>query len=396
MKRVRNKPALMFVDNSSPDGDTNALIPHYDAAKRFGVPMSSVRHAASYPDNPCWISFNSPPDTLYEKRALNPFTGLPSKLVRWSNNGYYYDYGVDQVPHLEFNGAWTRSPVKEGPLLFRLNSASKESDKARTHNFIKCWGKSTHPGYPVHGLIAEVVFYSIHLMAESTRLTVPHCQEGKSSDSSLVKSNNDWKQASKFAQAQSPKLNHMAFCGSYGPLSEYNSEELYLKHINSEGAKEAIDLNMFGDNAHSDWKLIQDRPHKYGFIIEKSPSDPSDDKRSILRFNIKINLKPRISIEYLHSYENAGKVQVSIEPSSRKSNRSSKSNVVIEDPSKLVPGTSIIIDSYNPSSHYALYTEIALSGKGFPKGDAVLEIKLLQQSSSPGGNRFKLVGVKTC
>jgi hypothetical protein len=241
-------------------------------------------------------------------------------------------------------------------------------------------------------------------------------------------------------------LNPYAQC-PFGPLTVYNSQELY-------NADEEVDLSRLSSivsNSNSNWSLKSDRPHKFGFIIEKSSrfimeNDArttttnvtnvtnviNDDDGESIYFDVKLSHIPQITIEYMHSYENAGRVVISLEqisttnaPTTQQERISPESTTTLSNSSKLLgkqvvetlnadenagkkevaqlkPHTYLLLDSYRPEVKYALYDEFVFRPVGFEEGDAVLGIRRYSESLTDeeflkrGGDRFKLVGVSSC
>ena len=66
----------------------------------------------------------------------------------------------------------------------------------------------------------------------------------------------------------------------------------------------------------------------------------------------------------------------------------------------LHPGGSVVIDSYEPAIRNSMYTTTVFSPVGYQPGEAILHVRLLEQSTdekaSRGGGRFKLVGIRSC
>jgi len=435
--KVKNKPALLYIENGSPQGHIDSLQAHYDAAKRHGIPMASMKHTASYPDDPSWVYFNSAPDYINPKgfRSINGY--FHQDLNR--NNEHLKDIkdkdkkdkGKDKIielkPVLTLNGTMSRIPLIEGEPC--LNSMGR-----REHKYISCWTMQHHPKHSAHYLIAQVVYY--YLTVTSTRVNqqlLQICEEEKEKDNNKIVLKNKMLQynPSEYATYFNKILNHFSIC-PYGVSMIYDSEIFYLRNRTIAGA--------MGNNKDSDWALIQDSPNKYGFIIEKSTGNKH---KNTIYFNLKLSeqsVYTQITIEYMHTYENAGKVKITLlqqnkqdkdkeDKEDKKKNKKHKSSkdsekkkttIEIKDQLKqeeeeveekedsipygsitLSPNDYLILDSYDSTTHNALYNEYKFYTKGYQLGQpAVLSVELLSLTSKEmmerKGNRFKLVAVSSC
>jgi hypothetical protein len=222
------------------------------------------------------------------------------------------------------------------------------------------------------------------------------------------------------AKAFRATMNPFATC-PHGSLAYYDSDELF---------EMGLDVNHMGRNEQSHWDIVQDRPSKFGFIIEKSSDDSSggggggveNNDSDSLRFNLTFSETPFVTLEYMHSYENAGKILISIEQvlvatkSSESTTKEDETNVDQHQEgilskkgnsdytdgafSVITPTSTLVLDSYDPSTRHALYTEIEIKPIGFQPGPVVVKLELVRLTEAEmeerGGNRFKAVSIRSC
>jgi hypothetical protein len=224
--------------------------------------------------------------------------------------------------------------------------------------------------------MANAIFYAMHVLAVGATAMKPYCEDAaKSRPHASI---------SGFPSAAAEKyrwLDPNESCPR-GFISEYDSAKAFLE-LSSNAARDT-----------QGWQLVQDRPGKYGWIIDGWTGLKD---RDTLRFDIQISTHGSISFGYMHTYENAGFVHLFLDQSAP---TKSKACVGGRAPT-FQPGVPIKVDAYEPDDHHSQINEIIMfPGDRYFSGAAVLRIEL--QSLSPsetvarGRNRFKVSGLKSC
>jgi len=363
-----SKPAVVMLETGSGDGMFNTAPAHLQAAERYGVPFVSFRKALSYPDNPNWQFF-------------------------FSKKGYFLDTDKPQVETLQghevLNGQYLFPPVKEGP----------EPTEGDSHHFLRCWGGHiSHPYHTVHRLVAETLFYFTTVSAKAASTMKPFCEKNQETFKHALPSSS--------AIRLRPFLDPYKACPE-GALVHYSS-----KIIAGQNDK-AVSL-LGPDNEASAWRLIEDRPGKWGWILNTATGDPT---RDTLNFNLTLGAAPLISIEYMHSYEGVGKVLLTLKQQGGSLLGAQLAKPLGTASSTVSPGAQgigplespVIVDAFQPAVRYALYTEFEMSPIGFVPGPATLQIKLLELTDAEReerrngkedfvreGGKFKLISVRSC
>ena len=259
------------------------------------------------------------------------------------------------------------------------------------HHYVECWGPVPHPHGQIHNLIAETAFYfvAVEVAAASTML------------STCKALNMTFKQAmpSAGAMAHRQALDPNTACPN-GPLVYHSSNELFATHA---------PLSAVGPNSNSSqWALIEDRPDKFGWVLEAPSGDAVADT---ICFNVTLGAEPHVTLEYMHSYVGVGKVKLTLKQGQNGVGNGLRVKLKPAEPAAvngathsgqpIGPGTdSVILDSYQPAFHNALYTEFELHPVGTIPGPALLCAQLLvlsgEETAERGGGKFKITGVHSC
>jgi hypothetical protein len=359
-----NKPALVYVESGASQDFEDSFKGHYDTLKRYGIPMVSPRHVFSYPDNPCFLFFFQRPDNLRSVSGYYPAEGnFSTKPVI-----------VSSKSHL---------PLREG--MPKYNSKGE----LRSHKFLSCWGYGTHPFHSAHTVIAQSILYFFQVVPKGSLIMTLNAKEQHTTCDENVKTN---VKMSTYAEVFEPILNPIAACPK-GPLTSYDSGSMYLS---------SISLDTMGPNQNTAWELVEDRQNKYGFII----SDYSNHSvvKNILKFKLRISAIPSIAIEYMYTYENAGKVELILEQNEVGGATVSSSNTAVDksnpnDAITITTSSSLTLDTFEKGSH-ALTTVFKMTPVGFRPGWVTLVVKLSELTRAEleerKGCKVKIETVSSC
>jgi len=369
VQALPRRPALVYHAGRSPEGVMDPMPAYLEAGARLGIPVSSYLHVMAWPDDPHYSA----------RSAINR-----------KESDFGYASISDQVSLggscSQRTGFCSNYVVENNPLL--------TANRTRLNNFFNCWGFQTHPHKPAHALIAQVLHHFIHVQVAAARSVLTACSSNTSDALNFQR-----QLPSPFALAMNSVLNPHRLCPK-GPLTEVVSAVLYKVDNNDA-------IYAMGPNANTKWKLVEDRNDKFGFVIEAASGNHTFDT---LSFDINISSTAALSIEYMHTYENAGRIDLKLEQKSNQKNGSKvdshSSHGAVMDSKRirfgqsLHPGGSVVIDSYEPAIRNSMYTTTVFSPVGYQPGEAILHVRLLEQSTdekaSRGGGRFKLVGIRSC
>ena len=380
------KPAVLYMATGSTESHLDSLMAYYDAARRFKVPLVSFKHAASYPDDPRWRSFGNPqpgPDGVHGTNSKFGFFEDCSNVTRQPKEVLVRDIifpGVCEGKHLYLGTPWA-NPFAERP-----------------HAYLNCYGSGAHPYKAAHATMAQVLYYFIQMEVTAAKITIPMCEKAGLFPSHALPSEN--------AKRLSLLLNPLRSCPQ-GFLAHFNSKDCM---IHPETAPPNVP-GTFSDSS-TKWRLIEDRLDKYGWVIEGL--DSMSPALNTITFNLTFwgGSPPHIVIEYMHSYEKAGKVSIEIVqlPKDTIGPPESEQQTQVLLPGEATPhssgeligpGNTVVVDSFVPSIKNALVTEIDLSPIGYEAGEAMLRVTLLDLSAEElqrrgGLNKFKLTSVQAC
>jgi hypothetical protein len=313
----------------------------------------------SFPDDPTWETFKTnnvlSKFGFYRRDAKGAHTGSGETgrgTGNWSSRAIS---DLKEGPRLMLNGKWERS-----------------------HEFLQCWGETSHPLWGIHALIAEVLYFFIGVEVAAAAIMSPECE----------KTGNVFKQPFPSLEASllEPKLNPNAICPS-GPFSYFSSRDLFFGKTSN--------MSSVGPNEKSGWKLISDRPGKFGWVLGLATGESAHDT---ITFKVKISAQPQITVEYMHSYEGQGQVMVSVSGPADESSISTVHNSAPVD--HLFRGAEATIDGYQPQIRFALTSERKIIPLGLQPGLVDLHITLKQLPGEVvkrrGGSSFKIVSVSSC
>jgi len=314
--------------------------------------LRSFRKRLSFPDNPYWEGFRAPVDDGGHIIGIYRDHRESSK---WSTN-----VALDQLSHPPVCGI----------------------DNSQSHHYAKCWGLTQHPLQPIHNLIAETAYYFLAVEVAAATVMMPTCKERGAT----------FKRALPSASAMRLRsiLDPHSSCPK-GPLAQYSSAAIFAS-----GA-------AVGPNTLSHWAVLQDRPGKFGWILEGASGDYISDTIS---FNLTLSAEnPHVTVGYMHSYEGMGAARFTLtQGPSQEELPAVYSPQDFEDShfgfEAIGPTASPVVDSFVPEIHNALYTEVSFQPSGLSAGPAVLHATLLRLSDNElakrGGDKFKITSVQSC
>jgi len=163
-----------------------------------------------------------------------------------------------------------------------------------------------HFGGEIHMYLAQTMFFFIQAVATGAKAMSPVC---KVSSNSILHTPSE---KVKIAREHGTDPASSLFCSR--TLSDHDSTRAY--HKLQKQLHERINNNAGGSDGVSlsgIWNLLEDRPGKYGWIAEPS-TEPRKQTRGqdIVMFPVQLSHSGFITFEYMHSYENAGKVLLSL------------------------------------------------------------------------------------
>jgi hypothetical protein len=353
-----SKPAVINVETGAPDGAWNPTLAHLEAAERLGIPFIGYREALSYPRDPRFQAFGKyNPRAFYFRHDCYP-------------GGLYQNISAHALDAANPHTLIPTWPVNEHLLATLDPQSCSQKTGDIYHPYFARWGLTSHCSKGVHASIAQVVYYYLQVSnaayAHSLTFSGAGYSESPSADALLFRQ----------------KLDPFVSCLN-GVLSLFDSRALF-------GLPDRTELL-------GDWALVEDRPGKFGWVIQQ---DIHDSSRATIVFNVKLSSRPHISIEYMHTYDkNAGSVQVyllqdglpAFEPNAGRAPSSPIEN------NHMFPGSSCIVDAYKPHMQYSSITEFNIMPYNYKPGWASLHLTLVDsRNSKRAGTRFKLHGVQSC
>jgi len=344
-----------------------------EAAAKYNVPVVSMHDVSSFPDSPRFYS--------------------PSQYFVWPEDG---------EAELE---------LVDAPELF------SDLGKPRSHNFSVTWGVDRHPITSVHVLMGEVLYFATRMLSVAVDAQQPlACASSKPAAKLTPPDGTTW--AAKARRFYDPHVvcpdGVLVF---HGAKDDFEAKKLGLPLL---GEKTQVD-----DGVSSDWKLAEDRPDKFGWVIEKASRNAT---LNTIMFPVKFHYPGgQISFAYLMTYENAGKVEISLKldsdqmtatvpPLAYTFQKPTKHTLKMADPdgpARLTPGgiKNVTLDSFLPGTKISRYNTRRLYPVGLSPTkpvklpilvEATLLVRLLPLSADEaaekrrGNGRFKIVGVGSC
>ena len=165
----------------------------------------------------------------------------------------------------------------------------------------------------------------------------------------------------------------------------------------------------------SGWRLLEDRDGRFGWILDVPSGDARHDTVSFpIVFGGGIK---RLTVSYLETYLNAGRVEVSVDQPAelqkawRKNVRYDRDAAASgaarpgESSRNLIPGgTPLVIDAFAANTSrfaaHSMYRIEIFLADGFAPGPANVSFRLLPEHPNElarrGGNRFKLSSLSSC
>lgn len=353
-----SNPAVVNVEIGAPDGGWNPTLAHLEAAERLGIPFVGYREALSYPNDPRFQAFGRyNPRASYFRHDCYPGGLYQNRSAEVQDAAGPHDL----IPTWPVNGVF---PATVDP-----KSCSQKSGDVY-HPYFARWGLTSHCSKGIHASIAQVVYYFLQVSsaayAHFLLNSVAGYNESPSADAILLRQ----------------KLDPLASCLD-GVLSLFDSRALF-------GLLDRTELL-------GDWALVEDRPGKFGWIIQQENYNLS---RATIVFKIKMSSRPYISIEYMHTYDkNAGSVQVYLLQDGLPAFKANSEGITSPNVGNkhLSPGSSCLIDAYKPHMQYSSITELNIVPKNYKPGWAFLYLTLVNSHNSRrAGTRFKLHGVQSC
>jgi len=364
-----SSPAVVNLEIGNPRGDFNPTLAHLEAAERTGVPVVSFRDLLSFPDDPRFESFSNKPifESFAKKLAVNNSSSLsnPIQPRGWFRRspavaGRRLGGQVGNDPALH--------PDAAGFYIWELEEG-RSFDEARNHLYLQDYGFTAHPGPGVHALIAQLFYYFLQVGIAASAAADPNCQrqpEALSSRAARLK-----------AHIPCPK----------GHLSIFESQILF-------GRPQPPGLEI-----GSEWRLVEDRPHKFGWVSEDTSSQLGQTEKT-MSFNITLGDSPRVVVGYMHSYEKVGKLRVSMDQPHVHTSLKTRRLEARNEAKRLLPTTSLVIDAFHPESRFALETEEDIFPEGFQKGWALLHLTsvalTVSEVAERKGAKFKVTRVFSC
>lgn len=357
------KPAVVLLETGDTPCHFSSFPAHLEAAERYGVPFISFKHRMSYPDSPYWETFRPP--------------GLGTV-----DQGSFRNFSVPQVQ----TPFYPRSP---GPI----------PSNGKIHHYLECWGGTQHPGWHVHRLVAETVLYFLSVSVAAGRRMRPVCEKLGATFKHPM--------PSAAAMRLRTVLDPFNMCPN-GFMTHYDSAAL--------ATQDKLSGAEIGENELSGWRLKEDRPHKFGWILDSVSGVKSSDT---LSFNLTIGPDPHVTIEYMHSYEGVGKVLVTVDQAFEQdggivalplTSGTARSPLISQNTGAVPIGPGyppVIIDAYQPAIHNALLTEFDVRPVGFRPGQIVLHATLLELTTEEQVERrgahqteavgkFKITSIRSC
>jgi len=377
--------------------------PYAVAAARFGVPVASVRAVLSYPDSPRFQL--QLPEPRYEVWSAENANEEPIQLV-------------------------APITIKDGSML-----------RPRPHTFTANWGPNLHPSTKVHVLMAETLFYFTRVLVSGADAMV--ADPSRPCDDSTPT-------ASKYP-APSAALGPRDGSGSYGfspwaakvqrffdPTADCPDGMLKFYDAKEQIAGNSWNGVQASERNASNWRLKEDRFDKFGWIIDAG----TGDDRDVIEFPVLFHVPGgRLTVEYLTTYENAGRVEVSLHVDWERSPGVVEAILAtaspVHDGSGTVHGSVnlsldgdealgplllgprgnkvVVLDAFVPSVHHSTNTVVRLYPTGLKTKDmttkasavvtAMLRVRRLPIASEGGAatadkrrarGRFKIASVGSC
>ena len=335
--------------------------PYAEAAARFGVPVATVRDVASYPDSPRFVQLEG-----IKRHTYHVWPNRSSSAESQPNTSSVALHPPPIWPSNE--------PVEiDAPPLLAGNF------KVRAHAHSLNWGTSRHPSTVAHLLTADTLFFATKLISTGADLTNADlhtkCPTEEFRNSKSVFKPAEEVKSSRWADQVKRYYDPRADCPD-GPLSYHDAETIYAApwRPGQLAVNSTNNMNYNPASSLSHWRLVEDRIGKFGWVIEKPSGNPMFD---VITFPVKFHVPGgRITVEYLSTYENAGKVSLSFDVTESEHIRidhesapaqhtgATLDNVIKannraarpehEGPGTLAPGQSIVLDSLVPNAHNAL------------------------------------------
>jgi len=400
--------------------------PYAEAAARFGVPVATVRDVASYPDSPRFVQLEG-----INRHTYHVWPNRSSTARSQPNTASVALHPPPKWPSNE--------PVEvESPLLL------SDDFKVRTHKHSINWGTSRHPSTVAHLLTADTLFFATKLIAAGAGFTAADSRTkcpAEGNKDKLLGRPDDGERPPRWADQVKRYYDPRADCPD-GPLTYHDAETIYVSPWRPDqlalNSTNAVGFDPASNGSH--WHLVEDRIGKFGWVIEKPSGNTVLDT---ITFPIKYHVPGgRIAVEYLSTYENAGKVSLSFEVSESEhievdldSAPAQHTGATLGDvikpngratrpehegPGAVAPGQSVVLDSLVPNAHNALPKRkrlypTGISVKGAPKSNATvisgtLVVRLLpldeeinrsdsaiaSMDNKRGRGRFKISSVSSC